>query len=166
MIAGASFFVLPQNWWLCVLGGLLGGYDGIAGGLATRACRLAGVSQEAQVREVIERGPGAALAPHLREAPHFKIKEMKWVRARVDSEGIEGSHAARQWRRVLWRDIETCVFTARRDAVGRYKNTIFSLQDSDGTLLLHFSPPEHSTDEILAAIRFYLRAESTDNAAL
>ena len=140
-------------------------YIMLANAAAAVACRLARVSQEGETHEVIERDARAALVPFLGAPPEFDVKVMLWRQATVDREGIEATHTDGKWRRVLWRDVESCTFSGERNALGHYTSATLTLQGSEELPLLQGATASHDADKILAAIRFYLRGESPGLAA-
>ena len=157
----APFFVLPPDWlfgWYFLFCNFL--FGPITEGLAEGACRLAGVSQEGETHELIERDARAALVPFLSEAPEFEIKKL-WHRLRVDREGISAKHTDGKWKRVLWRDVEMCTLKRTLNVMGDCTSTTFTLQASHELPLLQFSSYPGDADRLLSAIRFYLRGEDS-----
>jgi hypothetical protein len=136
----------------------------LAQGVATLACRAAGVSQEGLRYEVIERDARAALAPYISPAPEFEVKELWMRQVKVDPGGIEARHSDGKWKRVEWREVETCTFTALRNAVGNYIAPSLTLQGSEELPLLQSTPATRDVEKLLEAIRFYLRAEEPPHA--
>ena len=156
------FFVLPPDWlfgWYFLFCNFF--FGPITEWLAEGACRLAGVSQEGETHEVIERDARAALVPFLGAPPEFDVKVMLWRQATVDREGIETTHTDGKWRRVLWRDVETCTFSGERNALGHYTSATLTLQGSHELPLLQLSSYPGDADRLLSAIHFYLRGEDS-----
>lgn len=156
----------------------------IADGLATLACRIAGVSQESRSNESIVRSEGAALAPFLNPAPEFQFGPIAKPQAKADrQEALHHAGAAQAQankhqtkvdrqgiqhgeNHVLWRDVESCAITQHRNA-GGHLSTNIKFNGSDGKEMLVLQPCEADAGQLLLAIRFYLRGEDfSPNPAL
>ncbi len=133
--------------------------------VATWACRFAGVSQQGGKGGIIERDARAALSPYLSEAPTFEIKRGLGASLLVDREGIEFKRDASsksERKRVLWREVQSCAFVTMRNVMGAHDSATLVLRDAQGRTLLHLSPTEEQMNQLLPAIRFYLRGEETE----
>lgn len=154
----------------------------IADGLATLACRVAGVSQESCSNESIVRSEGAALAPFLSPSPEFQFEPLPKPQAKVDREeayhhvGAAQAQANKHQTKVdrqgirhgenhvLWRDVESCSITQNRNA-GGHLSTNIKFNGSDDETMLVLQPCKEDAVQLLLAIRFYLRGESPGPAA-
>ncbi len=134
--------------------------------VATWVLRSSSTSQQSCKGGIIERDARAALTPYLSEAPAFEVKSGLSLSTLgsstlVSREGIEVKSVSGR-RRVLWRDVQSCAFVVLRNVRGSYSFATIVLRGNEGKTLLHLSPSEEQVDQLLPAIRFYLRGPNPE----